>query len=279
VDRFSLEARVKAQAVGFSGRMAVYAHDLKGGRIQIDTQEEFETASCIKAFILAEFYRQVSDGLLDPNQYLEYTIENHVVGSGILRALDPGVKLTAKHFATLMIVISDNIATNVLIELLGLDNINRTCRDLGFANTTLHNKIDFTKYDRLGTTTPEDYGHFFEMVARGEMWSEDVSREMREIFLKQHYNRMLVKDLPQCYLDSENTGDEELFTIASKSGSMNACRNDGGIIHTPYGDYVLVIFTKEFHDPLYYNEHESYYWGARVSRLIFDHYLAKEGRF
>ena len=279
MERLTLEARIKAEAVGFSGRMSIYANDLKDNCIGVDAQEPFESASCIKTYILAEFYRQVFVGLLDLNQCLEYTQENFVVGSGILRALAPGVKLTAKHFATLMIIISDNIATNVLIDLLGLENINNTCQELGCTNTTLHNKIDFEQYDRLGTTTPEDYGSFFVKLARGEIWSQEISSEMREIFSKQHYNRMLVKDLPHYYLDSENTGDEELFTIASKSGSMNACRNDGGIIHTPYGDYVSVIFTKEFHDPLYYNEHESYYWGARISRLLFDQYMAKAGSF
>ena len=111
------------------------------------------------------------------------------------------------------------------------------------------------------------------------MWSREISREMLDIFRKQHYNRMLTKNLPQFYLDSENTGEEELIWVASKSGSMNACRNDGGIVHTPYGDYVLVVFTKEFRDPLYYNDHESYRYGARISRLLFDQYLARQGSF
>lgn len=279
MDRLSLEARIRAEAVGFSGKIAVYADDLKGNVIAIDAQEEFESASCIKSFILAEFYRQVYLGKLDPNSLLEYTLDNYVEGSGVLRALDAGVKLTAKNFATLMIIVSDNIATNVIIDLLGLDNINKTCRDLGLTQTTLHNKLDFEQYPRLGTTTPQDYGRLFAMLVRGSLWSREISQEMLEIFRKQHYNRMLSKDLPQFYLDSENTGEEELIYVASKSGSMDACRNDGGVVHTPYGDYVLAIFTKEFRDPLYYSEHESYYYGARISRLLFDQYLAKRGSF
>lgn len=279
MDRLSLEARIRAEAVGFSGKIAVYADDLKGNVIAIDAQEEFESASCIKSYILAEFYRQVHLGKLDPNSILEYSQDNYVEGSGVLRALDTGVKLTAKNFATLMIIVSDNIATNVMIDLLGLDSINETCRELGFAQTTLHNKLDFEKYSRLGTTTPQDYGRLFTLVAQGQLWSREISREMLDIFRKQHYNRMLTKNLPHFYLDSENTGEEELIWVASKSGSMNACRNDGGIVHTPYGDYVLVVFTKEFRDPLYYNDHESYRYGARISRLLFDQYLARQGSF
>ena len=156
-----------------------------------------------------------------------------------------------------MIIISDNIATNMMIDLLGIDNINNTCNDLGLKDTVLHNKIDFEKYPKLGTTTPKDYGRLFEMIYKEELWSKELSQEMIEIFKKQHYNTMLTRNLPQYFLDSENTGDEELFSIASKSGSMDACRNDGGIVYTPYGGYVIALFTKEFVDNLYYNDHES----------------------
>lgn len=277
MDKLSLEARIKAEAVGFSGRVAVYANDFKGNVISIDAQEEFESASCIKSYILAEFYRRVHMGGLDRNELLEYTQDNYVTGSGILKGLDTGVRLTAKNFATLMIIVSDNVATNIMIDLLGLDNINKTCRDLGFADTTLHNKLDFEKYKLLGTTTPQNYGRLFEMIAQGQLWSAEISQEMVEILRKQHYNRMLTKNMAQ-YLAPEDDG-EELIYIASKSGSMNACRNDGGIVYTPYGNYVVVVFTKEFSDPLYYNDHESYHFGARISRLLFDQYIAREGSF
>jgi beta-lactamase class A len=102
---------------------------------------------------------------------------------------------------------------------------------------------------------------------------------MLDILEKQHYNTMLVKELAPYYLDSEDTGDEELIRIASKSGSMDECRNDGGIIFTPYGDYAIAIFTKEFKDSLYYQEHESYRFGARVSKLLFDNFISLKGAF
>jgi len=154
-----------------------------------------------------------------------------------------------------MIIISDNIATNTLIDFLGIDNINKTCKDLGLNNTILYNKIDFDKYKKIGTTTPEDYGRVFEMVYRGEMWSKKISTQILNIFKNQKYNTMLTKDFPQYYLDSEDTGDEELIYIASKSGSMDDSRNDGDIIGTPYGSFVLTIFTKQFKDSLFYEEH------------------------
>ncbi|MDR1514911.1 MAG: class A beta-lactamase-related serine hydrolase, partial [Synergistaceae bacterium] len=67
--------------------------------------------------------------------------------------------------------------------------------------------------------------------------------------------------------------------IASKSGSMDNCRNDGGVVGTPFGRYVIAIFTKDFRDRQYHRGHESYLYGSRVSRLLFDQFLAREGRF
>ncbi len=279
MNKLSLEARLKAEVVSFSGKVCLYANDFKGNVIDINADEKFESGSCCKVFILAELFKQVKENRVNLNDMLQYTKENYVVGSGILRAMDYGVELTVKNFATLMIIISDNIATNILIDLLGIDNINNTCNDLGFSNTVLHNKIDFDKYEGLATTTPKDYGKIFERICKKELWSKEISEQMLEILKNQHYNTILTRNLPQYYLDSEDTGDEELIYIASKSGSMDTCRNDGGIIHTPYGNYVVAIFTKLFKDPLYYSDHESYMYGPKASRLLFDQYLTLQGRF
>lgn len=277
MEKLSLESRIKAEVYNFSGNIGLYANDFKGNIMEINADEKFESASCIKVFILAELYRQIYEKKISPDDILKYNKENFVVGSGILRDLDFGVEMTVRNIATLMIIISDNIATNMLIDLLGIDNINKTCIDLGLNDTVLHNKLDFDKYHQLGTTTPRDYGKVFELLYNKELWSKEISEEMIDIFKKQHYNTILTRDLPQYFLNSEDTGDEELICIASKSGSMDACRNDGGIVYTPYGGYVICIFTKDFKDNLYYQDHESFRFGGKVSRLMFDQYITLKG--
>lgn len=276
---YTLEKRIQAETVSFSGEFGVYANDLRGNVVEVRADEPFETASCIKAFILADLYRQAAAGEKSLSDRLTYTAENQIDGSGILQSLEVGTELSVKNLATLMIIVSDNIATNILIDYLGLSHINDTIRGLGLTRTELFNKIDFERYDRLGTTTPREYGSLFERICGRELISPGASDEMLSIFRKQHYNSMLVRDFPQDSLDSENSGDGNLIQTASKSGSMDACRNDGGIITTPYGSYVAVLFTKKFHDPLYYPDHESTRFGAKVSRLLLDQYLALEGRF
>lgn len=279
MDKLSLKERLKAEIISFSGKMSLYADDFRGNIIEIDADEKYEAGGCINAFILAEFFRQVKDGIIHPLDRLIYENSNYVYGTGIIRFLDNGLDMTAINFAKLMIILGDNIAANILIDYLGIDNINNTCEDLGFKNTELHNKLDFDKYEKLGTTTARDYGKYFEKLYRGEMFDTDSSKEMLDIYKNQNNNPMITTDFPQYYLNSEDTGDDELIYVASKSGTMDYCRNDGGIIFTPYGGYLLTMFTKKFRDPLYYNEHESYRFGSKSSRLLFDQYMALRGRF
>lgn len=274
----TLEKRIAAEIAGYDGQMSVYIDDLKGNVIAIGADEKFETASIIKTFILACLFEQVERKKANLDETIDYRPQHFINGSGVFRDLSFGTQLKVRDVATLMIIISDNIATNMMIDYLGIDVINAYIQEEGYTNTKLHNPIDFEKYDRLGTTTPRDYASMFIRLAKKELVSQKASQQMLEILKRQHYNGMLTREFPPYYLDSEDTGEEELFYVASKSGCMDACRNDGGIVHTPYGDYVIVIMNKNFSDSIYHDDHPAYLYGAKVSRLILDQYLALEGR-
>ena len=274
----TLEKRIAAELYSYPGKMSVVVDDLQGHTVEMGAEEEFETASCIKAFILAVLYLQAGRGKADLEEEITYEQSQFVDGSGMLRALGVGAKLKVKDTATMMIICSDNIATNMIIDYLGLDTINACIRELGFAHTVLHNPLHFDRYEKLGTTTPRDYAALFAQVAKGTLVSPEASAAMLGIFRQQHYNTMLTHDFPPFYLDCEETGEPELIWVASKSGSMNACRNDGGIIHTPYGEYVIVLMNKDFHDIIEYDGHPAMVYGARVSRMILDQLLACEGK-
>ena len=274
----TLEKRIAAELASYDGVMGIYLDDLKGNTIAIHEKEPFETASTIKTYILAALYEQVEKGILSLEDSLIYKKEHFVEGSGVFRELSYGTTLLVKDVAALMMVISDNIATNMMIEYIGLDQINTCIQRLGCMDTVLHNPIDFERYERLGTSTPKDYASIFTRLARRELITPKASEEMIAILKRQHYNCMITRDFPPYFLDSEDTGEEELIYVASKSGCMDACRNDGGIVHTPYGDYVIVMMHKNFSDPIYHDEHPAYVFGAKVSRMILDQYLALEGR-
>jgi beta-lactamase class A len=277
MEMMSIDKRVDAQIVSFDGKIGLYVNDFKGNIIEKNADEEFETASCVKVFVLTELFRRLHEGTVALDQKLPYRKNNYIDGSGILRSLSEGLELSLIDYATLMIIVSDNIATNILIEFLGVDRINETIESFGLKQSKLHNKIDFDKYDKLGTSTPREYAKIFELAYKKKLYSEEISDKFIEILKMQHYNTMMTKDIAPYYLDSEDTGDEELIYFVTKSGSMNACRNDGGLVYTPFGGYAISIFTKEFYDPLYHNNHESYQFGSKVSNLILNHYLSLKG--
>lgn len=277
-ERLSLENRISAELKSYDGTIGLYADDFHGNVIAIGADEPFETASTIKTYILACLFDQVEKGYKSLEDKIEYLPSHTVDGSGVLCALEPGAVLRVKDAATFMIIVSDNVATNMMIDYLGIDTINQCIKDLGCKATKLHNPLHFDRYEKLGTSTPRDYASIFTRLAKGELISPQADRDMLEIFKKQHYNSMLTKDFPPFYMDSDNT-DDVLVKVASKSGSMNACRNDGGLICTPYGSYVLVMFHKNFSDAMYYPAHPATVFGARVSRMLFDQFLALEGRF
>ena len=276
--RLSLETRIGVELKSYDGTMGIYINDLQGNVITINADEKFETASTIKVYILAALFDAIEKDKASLSDMLEYKKEHEIDGSGVLNSLEIGTVLSVKNLATLMIIVSDNIATNILIDYLGVDNINDCIQALGCKDTILHNPIDFEKYDKLGTSTPRDYASMFERMAQGTLISPEASAQMLAICKQQHYNSMLTKSIPAYYLDPDNFDDGEIIYVASKSGSMNACRNDGGIISTPYGKYVIVLFNKEFSDAMYYPEHPATVFGSKVSRLVFDQYLALEGK-
>lgn len=276
--RLTLEKRIEAELKSYDGKMCIYADDLHGNIIAVGADEKFETASTIKTYILASLFDEIEKGCASLEDKVEYRESHMVDGSGVLCSLDPGAVLRVKDAATLMIIVSDNVATNIMIDYLGVEKINACIQKLGCKDTVLHNPIHFERYDKLGTSTPRDYASIFTRLVRGTLISPEADRKMIDIFKKQQYNSMLTREIPPFYMDSDNT-DDILVETASKSGSMNACRNDGGIIYTPYGPYVLVMFHKEFSDAMYYPGHPATVFGARVSRMLFDQFLALEGRF
>lgn len=159
IENMTLEKRIAAELYSYQGRMSVFVDDLRGSTVEIGADEEFETASTIKAFILAVLYLQASRGRADLEEEITYEASQFVDGSGMLRALGVGAKLKVKDTATMMIVCSDNIATNMIVDYLGLDTINACIRELGFGHTVLHNPSTLTATiswapPRPGTTPP-----------------------------------------------------------------------------------------------------------------------------
>ena len=254
----TLEKRIAAELYSYQGKMSVFVDDLHGHTVEIGADEEFETASTIKAYILAALYLQASRGKASLEEKITYKPEHFVDGSGMLRALGVGASLKVKDAATMMIICSDNIATNMVIDYLGLDTINACIREMGFAHTVLHNPLHFDLYNDLGTTTPRDYASLFAQVAKGTLVSAEASAEMLAIFRQQHYNTMLTHDFP--HVLSRLRGDRRAGTHLGGQQERQHERLPQRRRHRPHplpASMSIVLMNKDFHDIIEYNDHPS----------------------
>ena len=170
----TLERRIDAELCGLDAKMCVYADDLHGHVVERGADDEFESASTIKIYILGCLYAQAAAG-----------------------KASLGARLRARDVATLMIVGSDNIATNMLIDYLGSDTINAFIRSIGCTHTKLHRSLRSDNWsEMLGTITPRDMGRFFALLAKGELVSPQASDAMRNVIRQQHYNPLQAGSIP-----------------------------------------------------------------------------------
>lgn len=262
--------------------VGLYATDMNGREIKYNENKKFESASCMKLFILIEYFKQVYEKKIKLDDVFVYKETDNIKGlnSGIIASLDYGVSLTSKDYATLMIIYSDNIATNKLIDYLGIDNINNTIVQLGLKETILFNRLDLLKYHKFGCTTPFEYAKTYEMIYMGKAINEDVSSSVLEILKKQKHNDMLIKGLPQEAVLFKGTDDSFINYIASKSGTiiwkgreMQNTRNDGGIISTNYGDYIVSIFITNIDDLQFNYDNRGIELGSKINKDIFEYFI------
>ncbi len=282
----NLKEKIFRNIKDLSYDIGFYIKDLYGNEIKYNENKAFESASCIKVFILIEYFRQVFYNEKSILDYFEYKKEDNIPGlnSGIIGSFDYGLKLTSKDYVTLMIIYSDNIATNKIIEYLGIDNINKTIKKLGFKDTYLFNELNLMKYFKFGQTTPYEYAKVYDMLLSNKVINEEVSKNCLEILKKQKYNDMLIKYLPAMDLLFKGTKDSNINYIASKSGSivwikdeMENARNDGGIISTKYGDYILSIFISNLDDIRFNSDNEGVEIGSQISKIIYEEFIENKG--
>jgi len=230
----------------------------------------------LKIFILIELFRRVFLDELDVEEEIIYDEKYYVEGSGILRYLSKGIKIKIIDLLSLMIILSDNVAANILIEYLGLEKINETLINLNLKNSKIYSKFNFP-VERLSEMTAMDYAAIFRKIAKRELYSEDISQQMLDVLSKQQSYQMLLshemnRSLRTKYFKENKNSEGKINYIASKSGKWSSTRNDGGIVSTIYGDYVLVILIKGFDDKHLLND-EVCNIGKKISELVFEEYI------
>lgn len=192
------------------------------------TSQKFRSASMIKVFILATAMEIVKDGNLSLNQPMTITAHNKVGGAGILVGYPTGTQLSMHEVLTYMITESDNTATNMMIDLLGMDTINDYIKANGYNDTVLQRKMmDFN--GRENYTSAKDLGTFFLKLHNNQVVNPAYDQIMIDILLGQHDTECLNTACPD-------------KRIAHKTGALAGNFSDGGIIYGgKNGDTILIM--------------------------------------
>jgi len=237
-----LETRVEEIATRLDGVMSVAILDLTDGRILLRNADRvFPAASSIKIAILLELYRQDQEaragakgkGKLDDS----YTFDpkDLVEDSQIMAGLTPGVtRVTNRDLAQFMVAVSDNAATNILIDRVGRDNVNATLRGLGLTKTMLRRKMMDIGAARRGdenVATPQEMVRLLEMIYKGKALNKELTDELIKRL------KTLKKD---SYLSYELPAGVEL---ADKPGTLDGVRNDSGIVFAPNRPFAISVMT------------------------------------
>lgn len=197
------------------------------------------SASTIKVLILAELLRQVEEGKFSLEQKVSIRKEDWTGGDGVLKELEPGHAFTLKELATLMIIVSDNLATNRLIDLVGMDRVNALGKHLGLTAAHLGRKMMDSAAKKRGEDNwicADDLGLLFRKIDEGTLVSPRASALMLDILKRQQQGERLQRYLP------------EEVPLAHKCGDLDGVENDGGIFLLPGHPYILVVLTSHMPD-------------------------------
>jgi len=218
------------------GVMGVAIEDLVSGRkYLLHADDVFPQASSIKIAVLAELYRQVQQGKLKPTDVYTVKTSDLVPDSPIMNGLTPGVtKITLGDLATMVVAVSDNSATNILIDRVGMENVNSLLDSLGLTHTRLRRKMMDLKAaseGRENISTPGEMMMLLESLYRGKVLNKPVTDDFFHLLSTKKMDSWISRDLP------------EDLKIANKPGSLAGVRNDSGVVFLENRPYIFCVMT------------------------------------
>jgi len=230
-----LEASIHDVDQHLDGVMGVAIEDLTtGDHFFLHEDEVSAQASSIKITVLANLYLQAEQGKLKLTDVYTLQSSDLVPDSDIMNGLTPGVtRVTLRDLATMMVAVSDNAATNVLIDRVGIQNVNAMLDSLGLANTRLRRKmmdLEAAKQGRENVSTPHEMMILLDAIYHGKLLNKDSTADFFKV-LSTNKDSWIPRDLPPD------------LKIANKPGALEAVRNDSGVVFVQGRPYVICVMT------------------------------------
>jgi beta-lactamase class A len=283
-----LDIQLQAIAAAHHGKVAIFAHNLRSGQTaELNADEPVKTASVIKMGILLDAAEQVRSGTATFDDKVVLTKDNQVPGSGILGQLTAPLTLPLRDVLHLMVVLSDNTATNVAIDRLGLAHINATLAAAGLKQTHLYKKVykpatspmpaDQPQFG-LGKTTAREMASIMERFAECRL-SLDGSAPLPAdgpicgVILHSLREQQDRDSLPR-YLESLDTS-EKGSAIGNKTGALDQVRNDVALIASANGPIVIAAFTWDNADQRWTGDNEAEQTLGHLAQAIVNRWSPK----
>ncbi len=265
---------LKTLAAGHKGEVAIAWKHLKtGDGWSLQADKPMPTASLIKFPIMIETYRQVAEKKVSLDKMITLEAADKVPGSGILTSdFSPGATLALRDAVRLMIKFSDNTATNLVLDEIGLDTTAKTMNALGCPNTWVHSKVykretsiapERSRQFGLGSTTAAEMIRLLEALHLKKLVSPEASTEM--------YAHLLTCDDTDKFPRLLPYGTK----IAFKTGSVNASRTAAGIIETKSGPVALCVLTDKNEDQSWGRNNAGDLVCSNAAKILFDRFDTK----
>ncbi len=271
----SLEKAIFSTLSELDGTIGMYFEDIvTGKKICINSEIEFSAASTIKIPLVLLLLTQAKAGLIDLEEQIEIDKANRIGGSGVIKEISSSYKPTIMDLAKLAIILSDNIATNQLVDIVGgVKKVTEFCKSIGMDSTKFQRKMmDFEslKLGKDNVTTPRDMGRLLKMLAEDDNRLSGVSSKMIDIMKAQQLNQKLPNLIPALEPDDPNiysdVVEEGSVVVAHKTGELWRAQHDVGIFILPGGHkYILALYTSDLS-----SDSKGVEVIAKLSKIVYD---------
>jgi beta-lactamase class A len=271
----SLDARVRAEITPFKGKVFLFAKNLDTGQTySYNGDERVRTASTIKIAVMIEVWSRIAEGKAKWTDELVLTKAARYSGSGILPELSDGLRLTLQDCVRLMMTLSDNTATNMVLDYLsttstpGTDAVNARMNSLGFKATRIMRRVggggdseegkkpEGKKFG-LGSTSPHELVDIMEKLERGEVVNAQASKEMIELMKREQARYAIGRTIPS-------------VTMASKYGALDALRSCVAILYTKQGRIAIAITVDDMPEVMWSVDNPGYLLMSRLSLILME---------
>jgi beta-lactamase class A len=271
-----LEARLAPLAKAHKGKVAIAVrHLLTGETYSLNGDQVMPTASLIKFPVMLEAYLQVAEGKVKLSDMVTLHDKDKVPGSGILTThFSDGATFPLRDAVRLMIAYSDNTATNLVLDKIGIDTTNKRMAAWGCPETRINAKVflgsktsdnpERTKKYGLGSTTANDMVKLLEKVYKNEVVDAKACKEMLDHMKQCQFKDGLPRFLPKGTV------------VANKTGAVNDSRTDAGILYLRSGPVAVCVLTTDNADRRWVADNAGYLLAARVAQQVAEYYAAKK---